>query len=81
MNDKHKKKWNLCFLFLRNNLTIIESILLRGEGGSGSLTVGNRKAGSSDIPLVLEMNEKQYKLCSSRNKIFIQREKKLKFFS
>jgi hypothetical protein len=43
--------------------------------------VGNRKAGSSDIPLVLEMNEKQYKLCSSRNKIFIQREKKLKFFS
>jgi hypothetical protein len=52
-------------IVLRNNLTIIESILLRGEGGSGSLTVGNRKAGSSDIPLVLEMNEKQYKLCSS----------------
>jgi hypothetical protein len=46
-------------------LTIIESVLLRGEGGSGSLTVGNRNAGSSDIPLVLEMNEKQYKLCSS----------------
>ncbi|CAF3697659.1 unnamed protein product [Adineta steineri] len=53
------------YFVVRNNLTIIESILLRGEGGSGSLTVGNRKAGSSDIPLVLEMNEKQYKLCSS----------------
>ncbi|CAF2702202.1 unnamed protein product [Rotaria sp. Silwood2] len=52
------------YLVVRNNLTIIESILLRGEGGRGSLTVGNRKAGSSDIPLVLEMNEKQYKLCS-----------------
>ena len=38
---------------------------MRGEGGSGSLTVGNRNAGSSDRPLVLEMNEKQYKLCSS----------------
>ncbi|CAF4461293.1 unnamed protein product [Rotaria socialis] len=52
------------YLVVRNNLTIMESILLRGEGGKGSLTVGNRKAGSSDIPLVLEMNEKQYKLCS-----------------
>ncbi|UJR33639.1 hypothetical protein I4U23_021073 [Adineta vaga] len=53
------------YFVVRNNLTIIESILLRGEGGSGSLTVGNRKAGSSDIPLVLEMNEKQYKLCTN----------------
>ncbi|CAF3551098.1 unnamed protein product [Rotaria sordida] len=52
------------YLVVRNNLTILESILLRGEGGKGSLTVGNRKAGSSDIPLLLEMNEKQYKLCS-----------------
>ena len=51
-------------------MTILESILLRGEGGSGSLTVGNRKAGSSDIPLVLEMNEKQYKLCSSMKERF-----------
>lgn len=58
------------FYFQRNNLTILESILLRGEGGSGSLTVGNRKAGSSEVPLVLEMNEKQYKLCSSMNSTF-----------
>lgn len=62
---------DIFFCFERNNLTIIESILLRGEGGSGSLTVGNRKAGSSDIPLLLEMNEKQYKSCSSIEKFFL----------
>ncbi|CAF0749813.1 unnamed protein product [Adineta ricciae] len=61
---KHSMKHEIYFV-VRNNLTILESILLRGEGGSGSLTVGNRNAGSSDIPLVLEMNEKQYKLCSN----------------
>ncbi len=60
-------------------MTIIESILLRGEGGSGSLIVGNRKAGSSDIPLVLEMNEKQYKLCSSIEEIFFLFKKKTFF--
>ena len=49
---------------LRNNLTIIESILLRGESASGSLTLGNRQAGSSDVPLVLEMSENEYKLCA-----------------
>jgi hypothetical protein len=68
--------------FLRNNLTIIESIILRGEGGSGSLTVGNRRAGSSDIPLVLEMNEKQYKLCSSIEKSsFLKNPTLVYFFS
>ncbi len=61
-------------------MTIIESILLRGEGGSSSLTVGNRKAGSSDIPLVLEMNEKQYKLCSSINEIvYLKKKEKYNF--
>lgn len=65
MSQKRESVQNKFISFKRNNLTILESILLRGEGGSGSLTVGNRKAGSSDIPLVLEMNEKQYKLCSS----------------
>ncbi len=57
-------------------MTIIESILLRGEGGSGSLTVGNRAAGSSDTPLLLEMNEKEYKRCSSMNKTSIQNREK-----
>ncbi len=72
MNNKNEK-----LFFLRNNLTVIESILLRGEGGSGSLTVGNRKSGSSNIPLVLEMNEKQYKLCSSIEEIFLLKEKNI----
>jgi len=48
--------------FRRNNLTIIESILLRGEGGIGGLQVG-----SSLIPIVLEINANQYKLCSSKS--------------
>jgi len=37
--------------------------------------VGNRKAGSSDVPLLLEMNEKQYKLCSSKS-IYVENKKK-----
>ncbi|CAF4062890.1 unnamed protein product [Rotaria sp. Silwood2] len=52
------------YLVVRNNLTIIESIHLRGEGGIGSLQVGNRQAGSSIIPIVLKIDEKQYGLCS-----------------
>ncbi|CAF1175327.1 unnamed protein product [Rotaria sp. Silwood1] len=55
------------YLIIRNNLTIIESILLRGEGGIGSLQVGNRPAGSSLIPIVLKIDEKQYELCSMDN--------------
>lgn len=50
----------------RNELTILESILLRGEGASGSLTVGNRKAGSSDVPLVIEMTDRETEFCTSR---------------
>jgi hypothetical protein len=39
-------------------------MILRGEGTSGSLTVGSRPVGSSNIALVLEINEKQYELYS-----------------
>jgi hypothetical protein len=52
----------IIFFSFRNNLTIIESILLRGEGGIGSLQVGNSEVGS---PIILEINENQYELCSS----------------
>ncbi|CAF0910142.1 unnamed protein product, partial [Didymodactylos carnosus] len=52
------------FLVVRNNLTIIESVRLRGECGSGDLQVGNKKADSSINPLVMEMNDKQFKFCS-----------------
>jgi hypothetical protein len=54
------------YLIVRNSLTIMESILLRGEGGVGSLQIGNRQPGSSSIPIVLEINANQYKLCSSK---------------
>ncbi|CAF3930904.1 unnamed protein product [Rotaria sordida] len=53
------------YLIVRNNLTIIESILLRGEGGIGSLQVGNRQAGSSLVPIILKIDEKQRELCSN----------------
>ncbi|CAF1036795.1 unnamed protein product, partial [Didymodactylos carnosus] len=52
------------FLIIRNNLTIIESVRLRGECGSGDLKIGNRKGESSIQPLTMEMNDKQYKFCS-----------------
>ena len=58
-----KNKLDKILFFFRNNLTSIESILLRGEGGIGSLQVGNRQSGSSSIPIILEMTEKQHKLC------------------
>ena len=41
---------------------------MRGEGTAGSLTVGNRPPGSSDIPLLIEMNENEYKRCSGTSK-------------
>jgi hypothetical protein len=54
------------YFIVRNSLTIMESILLRGEGGVGSLQIGNRQPGSSSIPIILEINENQYELCSSK---------------
>jgi hypothetical protein len=53
---------NRNIIFRRNNLTIIESILLRGEGGIGGLEVG-----SSTIPIVIEISANQYNLCSSKS--------------
>lgn len=53
---------SICF---RNNLTIVESILLRGEGGIGGLRVG-----SSQTPILLEIDANQENLCSSKWKIF-----------
>lgn len=49
---------SICF---RNNLTIVESILLRGEGGIGGLRVG-----SSQTPILLEIDANQENLCSSK---------------
>lgn len=46
-------------------MTIVESILLRGEGGIGGL-----KVGSSQIPLLLEIDTNQQYLCSSKSAIF-----------
>ncbi|CAF0885194.1 unnamed protein product [Adineta steineri] len=51
------------YFIIRNNLTIIESILVRGEGGIGSLRVGHRKATASMSPIIISIDEKQYKLC------------------
>lgn len=44
----------------------MESILLRGEGRTGSLQVGNREPGSSLTPIILKMNDKYHEFCSSK---------------
>ena len=54
-------------LLFRNNLTVIESILLRGEGGIGSLQVGHREASSPITPIDITIDEKQHTLCSSKS--------------
>ncbi|CAF1157024.1 unnamed protein product [Adineta ricciae] len=60
------------YFIVRNNLTVIESILLRGEGGIGSLQVGHREASSPITPIDITIDEKQHTLCSNppRNLLF-----------
>lgn len=33
--------------------------------------LGNRQAGSSDIPMILEMSEKEYKLCTGNRELLL----------
>ena len=51
-------------MFKRNNLTIIESILVHGQGGRGDLQIGNRTSTSFHLPFILEIDE-QIQFCSS----------------
>jgi hypothetical protein len=48
----------------RNNLTIIDAVVVQGQGGYGEFKFSNRKPGSQK-PLTFEMTEKQLKNCDS----------------
>lgn len=50
----------------RNNLTIVDGILVQGQGGRGEMRFSNRKPGSQS-PLQFEMiADKQLKACDSK---------------
>ncbi|XP_060530816.1 transmembrane protein 131 isoform X2 [Cylas formicarius] len=52
-------------LILRNNLTILETVRLNGEGSVPMFKFGNRKPGSSQ-PLLFEMTDKHMKDCEKQ---------------
>ncbi|KAK4301005.1 hypothetical protein Pmani_026827 [Petrolisthes manimaculis] len=51
-------------LLVRNNLTVIDAMLVQGRGGRGFLKFGNRKPGSS-LPLAFNIGAKHLKDCDS----------------
>jgi len=53
------------FFSFRNNLTIIDAVVLTGQGGRGELRFSNRKPGSNS-PLLFEMTDKHLKNCDSK---------------
>lgn len=50
-------------LLIRNNLTIIDALLLQGQGGNGILKIGNQLPGPKSV-LSFELLEKHLKSCS-----------------
>ncbi|KAK2170432.1 hypothetical protein LSH36_3g30072 [Paralvinella palmiformis] len=52
-------------LLIRNNLTIIDAVVLTGQGGRGELRFSNRKPGSNS-PLLFEMTDKHLKNCDKK---------------
>ncbi|GAB1597873.1 transmembrane protein 131-like isoform X1 [Argonauta hians] len=52
-------------IIIRNNLTIIDSLVVQGQGGQGEMRFSNRKAGSR-TPLLFEMTEKHLKNCDKK---------------
>ena len=58
------------FYLSRNNLTIVETVVIQGQGGCGELRFGNRKA-SSVSPLLFDMTEKHLKYCDSKYHVLL----------
>lgn len=50
------------FMYIRNNLTILEVVRLSGQGAHPSFKFGNRKPGSI-LPLLFELTEKHLRDC------------------
>lgn len=57
---------NGCICFCRNNLTIIDAIVIKGQGGRGEMKLSNKKPGSA-IPLQFDITEKHLKNCDSKS--------------
>ena len=58
----------LCY-FLRNNLTIIDAVVVQGQGRRGEMKFNDKKPGSHRA-LTFEMTEKHLKNCDSEYCIF-----------
>lgn len=50
------------FLYIRNNMTILEVLRMNGRGASAQFRFGNRKPGST-TPLLFELVDKHFKDC------------------
>lgn len=50
------------FLYIRNNMTILEVLRMSGRGASAQFKIGNRKPGST-TPLLFELVDKHFKDC------------------
>lgn len=49
-------------VFHRNNLTVLDAILVTGQGGKGDMRFGNKRIGSAQ-PLLFELSEKHLVNC------------------
>lgn len=56
---------NILFIYYRNNLTIMDTVIVTGQGCNGEMKFSNRKPGSQS-PLTFEMTEKHLKNCESK---------------
>ncbi|XP_061164811.1 transmembrane protein 131-like isoform X1 [Saccostrea echinata] len=52
-------------ILIRNNLTIIDAIVVQGQGGRGEMKLSNKRPGSS-IPLQFDITEKHLKNCDKK---------------
>ncbi|KAI0212835.1 transmembrane protein 131 [Lamellibrachia satsuma] len=59
------EQFHSSLIIIRNNLTIVETVVVQGQGGCGELRFGNRKA-SSVSPLLFDMTEKHLKYCDRK---------------
>lgn len=62
--------WTLICL-CRNNLTIMDTVVLTGQGCQGEMKFSNRKPGSQS-PLTFEITEKHLKSCDSEYYILMK---------
>ncbi|XP_064637998.1 transmembrane protein 131-like isoform X2 [Lineus longissimus] len=52
-------------ILVRNNLTIVDTVVVQGRGGMGDMRFSNRRPGSQ-APLLFDMTEKHLKNCDNK---------------